>query len=126
MTENQPDRDLYPELLDECYETLCEATVEGFDEIAEYAVEKRCDEAVGEHEIIGNVEEPRTNAAIIAVSIRTEDVIEDFTPNSSHQSATKLFAELAPAEYLADLAHRAAKYDLIARVLDEQAEGTHQ
>jgi hypothetical protein len=122
MTENQPDRDLYLELLDECYETLREATVERVDEIAEYAVEKRCDEAVGEHEIIGNVEEPRTNAAIIAVSIRTENVIAD---TSGHNPAV-LFAELTPAEHLADLAHRAAKYDLIARVLDEQAEDTHQ
>ena len=122
MTENQPDRDLYLELLDECYETLREATIEGVGEIAEYAVEKRCDEAVGEHEVIGNIEEPRTNAAIIAVSTRTEDVIAD---TSGHNSA-ELFAELAPAEHLAELAHQVAKYDLIERVLDEQSEDTHQ
>ena len=122
MTENQPDRDLYLELLDECYETLRDTTVEGVDEIAEYAVEKRCNEAVGEHEIIGTVEEPRMNAAIIAVSIRTEDVIED----SSGPNSAQFFAELAPAEYLADLAHRAAKYDLIERVLNEQAESARQ
>ena len=122
MTENQPDRDLYLELLDECYETLREATIEGVDEIAEYAVERRCDEAVGEHEVIGNVEEPRTNAAIIAVSARTEDVIAD---TSGHNSAA-LFAELAPAEQLAELAHMAAKYDLIEHVLTEQSEAVHQ
>lgn len=122
MTENLPDRDLYLELLDECYETVRGTTIEGIDEIAKYVVEKRCNEAVGEHEVIGNVEKPRTNAAIIAVSTRTEDVIAD---TSGHNSAA-LFAELAPVEHLAELAHMAAKYDLIERVLDEQSEAARQ
>jgi hypothetical protein len=126
MTESRLDRDLYLELLDECFDAVREMTVEGVSEIAEYDVEKRCDEAVGKHEIIGNIDEPRTNAAILAVALRTESMIEDSTPNSAHQSAAKCFAELAPAEYLADLAHRAAKYDLITRVLDEQAEAERQ
>src|SRR5699024_7928250 len=116
MTENLLDGDRYLELLDECYETVRGTTIEGVDEIAEYAVEKRCNEAVSKHEVIGNVEEPRTNAAIIAVSTRTEDVIAD---TSGHNSAA-VFVELAPAEHLAELAHMAAKYDLIERVLTEQ------
>jgi hypothetical protein len=109
----QLDRDLYLELRAECYDTVLDTTIEGIDEIHEHKIEPRCDEAVGMHTQIGEINKPRVNAAILVVCQRTTDALEDMKPS--------LFSENA-AEFLAELAHTAVKYDLIARVLDEQAE----
>ena len=103
----------YLEMRHECYEKLLASTIEGLTELAEYEIEKRCDEAVGKHETIGAIDEPRANAAVIALAIRTDDMLEDTPPDSTYESAE---------EYLADIAHRATKYDLIGEVLDERAE----
>ena len=103
----------YLEYLQECYEKLEATTVEGVSELADYEVEERCDGAVGKHEVIGDSESPRLNASVIAHSIRTEDVLDDHSPDELYESG---------GEYLADLAHQATKYDLINRVFDERSE----
>jgi hypothetical protein len=105
--------DEYLEMRYECYETLLASTVEGVADLADYEIEKRCDEAVNKHETIGAIDEPRANAAIIALAVRTADALEDSPPDDTYGAA---------GEYLAHLAHRAVKYDLIAEVLDERAE----
>lgn len=111
--------DEYLEMREECYRRLLgsngKCAVEGVTEFAEYEIEKRCDEAVGKHETIGAIDEPRTNAAVVALAVRTDDALEDTPPDTFYESAE---------EYLAALAHRATKYDLIAEVLDERAEAT--
>lgn len=114
---HQLDRDLYLELRAECYDSVLDTTVEGIDEIYEYEIEPRCDEAVGMHTQIGEINQPRVNAAILVVCGRTTDALDDMEPS--------LFPENA-AEFLAELAHTAVKYDLISRVLDEQAEAERQ
>lgn len=106
-------QDEYLEMRHECYETLRASTVEGLTELAEYEIEKRCDEAVNKHGTIGAIDEPRANAAVIAVATRTADALEDSAPDDTYGAA---------GEYLAHLAHRAVKCDLIAEVLDERAE----
>lgn len=103
----------YLEMLQECYETIEGTTVGGVNEISEHEVEPRCDEAVGKHDTIGNIEHPSVNAALFAHSIRSDDVLGDHSPDELYESGQ---------EYLADLAHQAAKYDLINRVLDDQKE----
>lgn len=104
---------IYLEMLQECYEEILETTVDGVTEIKEYEIEKRCDEAVEKHEVIGSVNRPSTNATIFAHSVRSDDVLDDHSPDELYENGK---------EYLADLAHQSAKYDLINQVLDEQAE----
>jgi (p)ppGpp synthase/HD superfamily hydrolase len=105
--------DEYLKMRDECCGRLLASTVEGVTELTEYEIEKRCDEAVGKHKTIGEIDEPRANAAVVALAVRTHDALEDLPPDTTYESA---------GEYLADLAHRATKYDLIAEILDERAE----
>lgn len=113
MRDDELGLDLYLEVLAECYETVRETTVEGIAEIAEYEVEKWCDEVVGQHEMVGDIDSPQINVAVIALSTTREAALEDTDPDASYESG---------AEYLADLAHTTAKYDLISWVLDRQAE----
>ena len=96
-----PSLDDYLEMLQECYEIVEDTTIDGVTEISEYEVEPRCDEAVGEHDTIGNIEHPTINAALFAHSIRSDDVLGDHSPDELYESGQ---------EYLADLAHQAAKY----------------
>jgi hypothetical protein len=106
-------QDEYLEMRYECYEALLASTVEGVTDLAECEIEKRCDEAVNKHETIGAIDELEANAAIIGLAARTADALEDSPPDDTYRTA---------GEYLAHLAHRAVKYDLIAEVLDERAE----
>ena len=108
-----PSVDDYLEMLQECYETVEGTTVGGIADIYGHEVEPRCDEAVEEHDTIGDPERPSVNAALFAHSIQSDKVLSDHSPDQLYESGQ---------EYLADLAHQAAKYDLINRVLDEQAE----
>ena len=103
----------YLEMLQECYEEVEGTTDGGVSEIYEYKVEPRCDEAVGNHDTIGDLERPSVNAALFAHSVQSDKVLSDHSPDELYESGQ---------EYLADLAHQAAKYDLIERVLDDQKE----
>jgi hypothetical protein len=109
----QLDRDLYLELRAECYEAILDTTLEGVTAIPECEIEKRCDEAVGEHDLIGEIDQPRVNAAILVVALKTNEALEDIGSDPSFESAS---------EFLATLAHTAVKYDLVTQILDEQAE----
>lgn len=111
MNPRHLDHDRYMERVGECYELLRESTVEGVTEIQEYEIEKRCSEAVGKHETVGESENQRLNAGIVAVASPAEDALDDTTP-AMYESGD---------EYLADVAHATAKYDLIEWVLDRQA-----
>lgn len=108
---NSLDLDIYLEMLQESYETLRESTMG--DAIPEHEVEKRCDEAIDEHDEIGEIDNPKLNAAIIALAITGDDAIEDTVPDSSYESGS---------EYLAAVAHTTAKYDMLSWALDERAE----
>lgn len=110
------ERERYLEVVEVCYDNLRESTIEGVTEIAEYEVEKRCSEAIVEHESVGEAECQQLNAAIVAVASTAERALGDTTPEIYESGA----------EYLATVAHMAVKYDLISRVLDEQAEAERE
>lgn len=110
------ERERYLEVVEECYENLRGSTIEGVTEIAEYEVEKRCSEAIVEHESAGEAECPQLNAAIVAGADSSERALSHTTPEIYESGA----------EYLATVAHTALKYDLIPRVLDEQAEAERE
>jgi hypothetical protein len=112
MNPRHLDHDRYMERVGECYELLRESTVEGVTEIREYQIEKRCSEAVNEHETVGESENQQLNAGIVAVASPAEDALDDTTPEMYESGA----------EYLADVAHATVKYDLISWVLDRRAE----
>ena len=106
------DLDVYLEILQECHETIENSTTGGVTEIAEYDLEKQCDEAVGKHAEIGDVESPQRNAAIIALSVEGEKALGEISPDEFESGDA----------YLAEVAHTTAKYDVLSRVLDEHAE----
>ena len=106
------DLDVYLEILQECHETVENSTVGGVTEIAEHDLEKQCDEAIGKHEEIGDVESPQRNAAIVALTVEGEKALGEISPGEFESGA----------EYLAEVAHTTAKYDVLSRVLDEHAE----
>ncbi|RJT04703.1 hypothetical protein [Halococcus sp. IIIV-5B] len=106
------DLDVYLEMLHECHETVENATIGSVTQIAEYDLEKECDEAVGKHEEIGDVESPQRNAAIIALTVEGEKALGEIDPDEFERGDA----------YLAEVAHTAAKYDVLSRVLDERAE----
>ena len=112
MSEQHLDLDVYLEMLQESYETLRESQIGDVTKIPEYAVEKRCAEAVDKHDEIGAVENPQLNAGVVTLSVTGEDALDDTSPEVYESGA----------EYLADVAHATAKYDLVSWVLDEQAE----
>ena len=117
MSEQHLDLDAYLEMLQESYETLRESQIGDVTEIPEYAVEKRCAEAVDKHDEIGAIENPQLNAGVVALALTGEDALDDTPPESGHESG---------AEYLADVAHATAKYDLISWVLDRQVEAERE
>ena len=116
MTGDCFDEDTYRELRDECYENLREAPIEDVTEIAEYEVEKKCSEAIVEHASAGKTECPKLNAAIIANASSSERALNHTIPEIYESGS----------EYLATVARTALKYDLIPRVLDEQAEAERE
>lgn len=112
MIAHESDLDVYLEMLHECHETVENATIGGVTQIAEYDLEKECDEAVGKHAEIGDVESPQRNAAIIALSVEGEKALGEISPDEFESGDV----------YLAEVAHTTAKYDVLSRVLDEHAE----
>lgn len=112
MNADVMDENVYLELLHECFESLRDGTHKPLYDISEGDVEPRCDEAVHKHDEIGAEDAPQVNAAIAALSLSTEATMEHLAL-SDYETGD---------EYLAALAHGAAKRDLIGQVLDERKE----
>lgn len=115
MIAEQLNKDVYLELLHECFEAVEDSKVGGISELAEWEIEKECGEAVSEVEHIGDPENPSLNAKVIALSIYSEDAIKQLDENPMLTSYDDI------SHVIASVATRTMKQDVLHQVLDERA-----